>query len=46
VDGDSGREERGAVGCEFLSFGGASPADTRVYCGRLVGGNGDDAAGD
>jgi hypothetical protein len=46
VDGDAGREERRAVGCEFLRFGGASPADTRVYCGGLVGDNGGDAAGD
>jgi hypothetical protein len=46
VDGDAGREECGAVGCEFLSFGGASLADAWVYCGGLVGGNGDDAAGD
>jgi hypothetical protein len=46
VDGDAGREECGAVGREFLSFGGSSSPDARVACGGLVGGNGEDAAGD
>jgi hypothetical protein len=46
VDSYAGRKECGAVGCEFLSFGGSAPPDARVDCGGLVGGDGGDAASD
>jgi hypothetical protein len=46
VDSYAGREEGGAIGCEFLSFGGSAPPDARVDCGGLVGGNGGNATSD